>query len=97
VTVLVFAIMLTERLVGERLAQTSRWLLNGAIVAAAVFVGVVSFLGQARRAYVQSAAPDWTAAVAWALTGPFVAPFELLGVLLVAALLGAIYFARTED
>jgi NADH-quinone oxidoreductase subunit J len=97
VTVLVFAIMLTERLVGERLTQTSRWLLNGAIVAAAVFVGVVSFLGQARRAYVPSGGHDWTAAVAWALTGPFVAPFELLGVLLVAALLGAIYFARTED
>jgi NADH-quinone oxidoreductase subunit J len=97
VTVLVFAIMLTERLVGERLTQTSRWLVNGAIVAAAVFVGVVSFLLQARRAYLQSGGPDWTAAVAWALTGPFVAPFELLGVLLVAALLGAIYFARTED
>jgi NADH:ubiquinone oxidoreductase subunit 6 (subunit J) len=31
------------------------------------------------------------------LTGPFAGTFELLGVLLVAALLGAIYFARTED
>jgi NADH:ubiquinone oxidoreductase subunit 6 (subunit J) len=97
VTVLVFAIMLTERLVGERLTQASRWLVNGAIVAAAVFVGVVSFLLQARRASLEPGGPDWTAAVAWALTGPFVAPFELLGILLVAALLGAIYFARTED
>jgi NADH:ubiquinone oxidoreductase subunit 6 (subunit J) len=31
------------------------------------------------------------------LVGPFAVPFELLGVLLVGALLGAIYFARTED
>jgi NADH:ubiquinone oxidoreductase subunit 6 (subunit J) len=52
---------------------------------------------QARRASLEPGGPDWTAAVAWALTGPFVAPFELLGVLLVVALLGAIYFARTED
>ena len=36
VTVLVFAIMLTERLVGERITQSSRWIVNGAIVAAAV-------------------------------------------------------------
>ena len=97
VTVLVFAIMLTERLVGERLTQASRWIVNGAVVAAAVFVGVVSFLLEARLPGAPPAGPDSTAAVAWALTGPFAAPFELLGVLLVAALLGAIYFARTED
>jgi NADH-quinone oxidoreductase subunit J len=89
VTVLVFAIMLTERLVGERITQSSRWIVNGAIVAAAVFVGVFSFLMQARRLALPGAGPDWT--------GPFVAPFELLGVLLVAALLGALYFARPDD
>jgi NADH-quinone oxidoreductase subunit J len=97
VTVLVFAIMLTERLVGERLTQSNRWIVNGAIVAAAVFVGVFSFLMQARRLPLSEAGPDWTAAVARAITGPFVAPFELLGVLLVAALLGALYFARPDD
>ena len=32
-TIVVFAIMLTERLVGERITQTSRDLLNGAAVA----------------------------------------------------------------
>jgi NADH:ubiquinone oxidoreductase subunit 6 (subunit J) len=29
--------------------------------------------------------------------GAFAGPFELLGVLLVASLIGALYFARTED
>jgi NADH:ubiquinone oxidoreductase subunit 6 (subunit J) len=29
--------------------------------------------------------------------GPLAVPFELLGVLLVVALLGALYFARSED
>jgi NADH:ubiquinone oxidoreductase subunit 6 (subunit J) len=32
-----------------------------------------------------------------AVVGPFASSVELLGVLLVAALLGALYFARTED
>src|SRR5207253_5794328 len=46
VTIVVFAIMLTERLVGERIAQTSRYVVHGAVVAAAVFVGVAGFLIQ---------------------------------------------------
>src|SRR3989442_7290458 len=44
VTVLVFAIMLTERLIGERIAQTNRHVLNGAVVAVALFVGVAGFV-----------------------------------------------------
>ncbi len=98
VTILVFAIMLTERLVGQRIVQASRFVVNGALVAAAVFVGIVGFLvrrpGDVLRL---PAAGDSTAAVGRALVGPFAVPFELLGVLLVGALLGAIYFARTED
>ena len=98
VTIVVFAIMLTERLVGERIAQSSRFLVNAALVAAAVLVGIVGFLvrhpgGGARPA----AAGDVTAAIGRALVGPFVGPLELLGVLLVAALLGALYLARTDD
>ncbi|MBI4246646.1 MAG: NADH-quinone oxidoreductase subunit J [Candidatus Rokubacteria bacterium] len=97
VTVLVFAIMLTERLVGERITQTNRWIANGAIVAAAVFVGVAGFLVRAAPRAAPPAAGDRTADLARAIVGPFAVPFELLGVLLVAALLGAIYFARSED
>jgi NADH:ubiquinone oxidoreductase subunit 6 (subunit J) len=97
VVLMVFAIMLTERLVGERLVQTSRWIVNGAIVAAAVFAGVAGFLSQASRPAGWPAVPDQTADVARAVIGPFAASFELLGVLLLAATLGALYFARTED
>ncbi|MGH7312715.1 MAG: hypothetical protein ACREJV_06045, partial [Candidatus Rokuibacteriota bacterium] len=85
------------RLIGERLAQTNRGVLNGAIVAAAVFVGVLGFLLRARRPDPWPAGRDWVAELALALTGPFAVPFELLGVLLLAVLLGAIYFARTDD
>jgi len=98
VTIVVFAIMLTERLVGDRIGQASRHPINGAIVAAAVFAGIVGFLIQAPvRATAPAPAGDTTAALGRALVGPFAVTLELLGVLLVAALLGAVYFARSEE
>jgi len=97
-TVVVFAIMLTERLVGERIVQTSRSLLNGAVVAAAVFVGVVGFLIRAPRSVLRpTLEADATPAIGRALVGPFAVTLELLGLLLVVALLGALYFARTDE
>ena len=97
VVLVVFAIMLTERIVGQRITQSSHGLFNGAVVAAAVFVGIAGFLLQggptpAARAY----DGDVTVALARTLLGPYAVPFELLGVLLVAALLGALYFARED-
>ena len=98
VTIVVFAIMLTERLVGERIRQTSRHLVNGAIVAAAVFAGIAGFLLQAPPATVRPGpATDATVSIGRALVGPFAVTLELLGVLLVTALLGALYFARGEE
>ena len=98
VTILVFAIMLTERLVGQRIVQTNRAVANAALVSAAIFVGIVGFL--VRRPGDTPWPPalaDTTAAIGAALVGPFAVTFELLGVLLVAALLGALYLARTDD
>ena len=98
VTIVVFAIMLTERLVGERIRQTSRHLINGAIVAAAVFAGIMGFLLKAPLATPRpEQAGDTTASLGRALVGPFAVTFELLGVLLVTALVGALYFARSEE
>ncbi len=97
VTIVVFAIMLTERLVGTSIRQTSRYLVNGALVSLAVFVGVAGFLVQAPPSAPRPAWPgDLTVAVGQALVGAFAVPLELLGVLLVIALLGALYFARSE-
>jgi NADH:ubiquinone oxidoreductase subunit 6 (subunit J) len=98
VTIVVFAIMLTERLVGQSIVQSSRYLFNGAVLCAAVFVGVAGFLVSSNPG---APRPPWsgdaTVAIGRALVGPLAVPFELLGVLLVVALLGALYFARTED
>jgi NADH-quinone oxidoreductase subunit J len=98
VAIVVFAIMLTERLVGESIRQTSRYLINGALVSTALFVGVVGFLVQMPAGGSRPLWPgDLTVAVGRALVGAFAIPLELLGVLLVIALVGALYFARSES
>jgi len=98
VTIVVFAIMLTERLVGQRIRQTSRHLVNGAIVSAAVFAGIAGFLLRSPLTTLPPGpATDATIAIGRALVGPFAVTLELLGVLLVTALLGALHFARGEE
>ncbi len=96
VTVVVFAIMLTERLIGDRITQSSRHIVNGAIVSAAVFIAIVGFLAGTGPVAPPPAA-DQTAAIGHALVGPFAVTLEVLGVLLVAGLIGATHFARSED
>jgi len=98
VTIVVFAIMLTERLVGESIRQTSRYVFNGAVLAAALFVGIAGFLLHAVPTPPAVApAPGQLRELGGALVRSFGAPLELLGVLLVVALIGALYFARAED
>jgi NADH-quinone oxidoreductase subunit J len=97
VTIVVFAIMLTERLVGESIRQTNRYVFNGAVLAVAVFVGILGFLFQAGALARPVAAGDQLVDLGRALVGPFGAALQLVGVLLVVALLGALYFARAED
>jgi NADH-quinone oxidoreductase subunit J len=97
VTIVVFAIMLTERLVGDSIRQTNRGIAAGAVVAAAVFVGIAGTILRAPRAPAAPAADLTTAALGRAVLTDWVLAFEVLGVLLVAALLGALYLARTED
>lgn len=98
VTVVVFAIVVTERLVGERLAQTSRRLLAGTVVSAGVLAELISLI---RRAGVSIPRPEMTADITkWmgiSLLTQFLLPFELLAVLLLAGLLAASYFARPEE
>jgi NADH-quinone oxidoreductase subunit J len=98
VTIVVFAIVVTERLVGERIAQTSRRLAGGGIVCLALLALLVNAIA---RHPVTAAAPplsgDLTRTIGEDVLTRFVLPFELLAVLMLAALLGAIYFARAED
>jgi NADH:ubiquinone oxidoreductase subunit 6 (subunit J) len=96
VTIVVFAIMLTERLAGERISQMNRGIGWGALVAAAAFVAVAAVVVAAPQPVALAPAPT-TAALGRALVTEWALAFEVLSVLLVSALLGAVYLARTED
>jgi NADH-quinone oxidoreductase subunit J len=98
VTVVVFAIVVTERLVGERIAHTSRSLVGGAAVAGLVLWLVVQTLTRTPLASVPiPMASDPTHLIGRALMTQYVLPFELLAVILLVSLLSASYFARPED
>ena len=98
ITIVVFAIVVTERLVGERISQTSRRLLPGALVAGAVVYAVIR---NVRTTALPAAKPsfdgDLTRLIGEGVMTHFALPFELLAVLLVTTLVSAIYFARPED
>jgi NADH-quinone oxidoreductase subunit J len=98
VTIVVFAIMLTERLVGDRLTQTNRQLAQGSVVSGAVLAALLIFLTRAELPReLPPLSGDLTEAIGRSLLTRFVLPFELLAVLFLAALLGALFFARRED
>jgi NADH-quinone oxidoreductase subunit J len=98
VTIVVFAIVVTERLVADRITQASRHLANGLIIAGAVLIAVLSFVSRASLPSERPPMPpDLTRTIGQVLLTRFVLPFELLAVLFLITLLGATYFARPDD
>jgi NADH:ubiquinone oxidoreductase subunit 6 (subunit J) len=97
VTIVVFAIVTTERLIGSRMSQVSRHLVTGAILSGALLFALLRFLrGAALPVERPVIAVDVTRTLGHVLMTEFVLPFELLAVLLLVGLLGALYFARPE-
>ena len=98
VTIAVFAIVVTERLIGETLTQTNRRIAGGAIVSAALCFVIISTVMQRPLALTRPAMTgDLTRAIGESVLTRYVLPFELLAVLMLAGLLGALYFARPQD
>lgn len=98
VTVVVFAIVVTERLVGERISQTSRRIAGGAAVSLVLVAVILNAVMRGPLTSVRSPmAQDLTLEIGDTILTRFVLPFELLAVLMLAGLMGAIYFARPED
>jgi NADH-quinone oxidoreductase subunit J len=98
ITIVVFAIVVTERLVGDRITQTSRHIVTGLVLAGALLLGVLRFLRGAELPVDRPLiAVDVTRAIGQVLLTEFALPFELLAVLLLVGLLGALYFARPEE
>jgi NADH-quinone oxidoreductase subunit J len=98
VTIMVFAIVVTERLVGERITQTNRRIVAGALVVVALAGTLVSTIWrQPLTAARPALTGDITRSIGEAVMTRFVLPFELLALLMLAGLMGAIYFARPDD
>ena len=98
ITVVVFAIVVTERLIGERLSQTNRGVVSGALVSGGLLAIIVSTLMQRQLPLTPlPQASDLTVVLGKQVLTTFVLPFELLALLMLVAMLGAIYFARPED
>ncbi len=98
ITIVVFAIVVTERLVGERLTQTNMRI-GGAALVSVVFLGfIVAVLGKHAFPTSRPEMPgDLTRLIGETVLTRYALPFELLAVLMLAGMLGAIYFARPED
>ena len=98
ITIVVFAIVVTERLVGERLTQTNMRIGGGALVAL-VLLGFIATV--VTRHPLPMTRPemngDLTRMLGQSVLTQYVLPFELLAVLMLAGMLGAIYFARPEE
>jgi NADH:ubiquinone oxidoreductase subunit 6 (subunit J) len=98
ITIVVFAIVVTERLVADRITQSSRRIGGGALLTAALLAALLRII---TRASVTDARPpmtdDTTFRMGEALLTRHAMSLELLAVLLLASLIGAIYFARPED
>jgi NADH:ubiquinone oxidoreductase subunit 6 (subunit J) len=98
VTVVVFAIVVTEKLVGERLSQTSRRIGAGAVASIALAGLIISSVTERPLATTRPPMTgDLTQQIGETVLTRFVLPFELLAVLMLAGLLSAVYFARPEE
>ncbi len=102
----IFAVMLTRKDLRDRGPQMNRNWWAGALVAVLTFAGLVVMLrdwsGFSKTAANLPSGFDAISLLGESLTSPdaYVLPFEVASVLLLAALVGAVYVAfnpRTED
>ncbi|MBI2194163.1 MAG: NADH-quinone oxidoreductase subunit J [Planctomycetes bacterium] len=105
---MLFVVMLTHRLYDRTLAQTNERRLLASVLCLALFVmlglgitaeNAASLRGAADRGFRQWAGIDPVATVGRLgelLLKPYVVPFEVASVLLLAALVGAILFTKRE-
>lgn len=100
ITVLIlFAIMLTQQIMTTRIRQTTDWFWPALAVALAMLATLITFF--ALPGYPAHRTPDalagpTTMPLAQALLLPYLLPFELASVILLAALIGAIVIAKEE-
>lgn len=92
---ILFAIMLTRRVMGDTGGgQTNNQWAIAAFVALMLFVVLISATNQSWEISTKSPPADIVTAMGQAFLGQYLLPFEIISVLLLAALIGAIIIAR---
>ena len=95
----IFAVMLTRNVTDEATNQTNKNWLVGALIAAVFFGGIIYMFRASDWAPFFATPPELPAEtgslseLGLALVGDYLVPFELASVLLVAAMIGAVYVA----
>jgi NAD(P)H-quinone oxidoreductase subunit 6 len=92
---ILFAVMLTLRINEAEISNPSSGKFTGLLVLAVVCGPLIWLALRYKWPDVSSTADPTTARIGEALLGPYVLPFELVSVLLVAALVGAVTLARS--
>ena len=94
---MIFAIMLTSRLAGREVQMSNEQTFIGAFMALVLIFGLVWSLANTYfRVSSQKPVPHSTMQIGTLLMNNYVLPFEIVSVLLLAALIGAIVLARQE-
>ena len=98
ITLVVFAIMLTEKLIGERLNQTHRRIAIAGTISLALIIFLVYAIRQEQfLTFTPGLDFDTTKAIASGFLFEFVIPFEALSLLLLASLIGALVLAKEDE
>ena len=94
---LIFAIMLTAQLYSPSIRQSNEQVIPGLLVVGALLIVTLSVLGRTSwRISTQGIEGQSTVSIGKALLTTYVLPFEVVSLVLLAALIGAIIIARKE-
>jgi NADH-quinone oxidoreductase subunit J len=94
---LIFAIMLTAQLYSQSIRQSNEQVIPGIIIVITLLMVTLFALGQTNwRISTQGIEGQSTVSIGKALLTTYVLPFEVVSLVLIAALIGAIIIARKE-
>jgi NADH-quinone oxidoreductase subunit J len=94
---LIFTIMLTAQLYSPSIRQSNEQVIPGLLVVGALLVVTLSVLGRTSwRISTQGIEGQSTVSIGKALLTTYVLPFEVVSLVLIAALIGAVIIARKE-
>jgi NADH-quinone oxidoreductase subunit J len=94
---MIFAIMLTHKLYSAKIRQSNEQVIPGLIIVGALLVATIFALGStAWKLSFETAPVQSTVGVGKLLLTKYVLPFEIVSVVLLTALIGAVIIARRE-